>query len=146
MTNKIPKALRFERFFDGSEIRALEPQKDSGTYSVDGHAIVYEQKTNVGGWFEEVVKRGALEGADLTDVPLFVHHNRNKIPLARSRRNKGNSTMTLTPDSQGLFFLLTWTWRIIRSKGVVFCYRPAAISAGCLTVFCQRRKMVKIRY
>jgi hypothetical protein len=45
-----------------------------------------------------------LDGTDLTDVPLFIHHNSNKIPLARSRRNNTNSTLKLTPDDKGLHF------------------------------------------
>jgi len=92
---------RFERAI--YELRALEPTDDSG-YIIEGYAIVYEEKRAVGEWFYEIIKRGALDGADLTDVPLFVHHNNRKIPLARSRRNKGTSTMTLTPDERGLHF------------------------------------------
>lgn len=101
----LPKkdTLQFDRFSEACELRAFEPTEDSG-YVVEGYAIVYEQEADIGGWFKEVIKRGALDGADLTDVPLFIHHQRNKIPLARSRRNNGNSTMTLIPDEKGLHF------------------------------------------
>ncbi|WP_202882541.1 HK97 family phage prohead protease [Gracilibacillus saliphilus] len=91
------------RFNEIEEFRALEPTEDTG-YTVEGYAVVYEQKTNVGGWFQEIIKRGALDGADLKDVPLFIHHQQRKIPLARSRNNNGNSTMQLTVDEKGLFF------------------------------------------
>lgn len=98
-----PEALRFERYGEIVELRAVAPGDDK-IYAVEGYAIVYEQTVSIGGWFEEIVKRGALDGCDLTDVPLFIHHQQNKIPLARSRRNNGKSTMTLTPDKKGLHF------------------------------------------
>lgn len=97
-------ALKFARFSECNELRALDPTEDDKKYVVEGYAIVYEQETNIGGWFKEVVKRGALDGADLTDVPLFIHHNSRTIPLARSRNNTKNSTLQLTADDKGLFF------------------------------------------
>lgn len=69
---------------------------------IEGRPIVYDSPTCVGGWFNEVIERGALDGCDLTDVRFLVNHDINKIPLARSRRNNGNSTMLLTPDEFGL--------------------------------------------
>jgi len=97
--------LRFARFSEVNELRAIEPgEGEKKVYAVEGYAIVYEQTTNIGGWFKEVVKRGALDGCDLTDVPLFIHHNGRTIPLARSRNNNKNSTMRLTPDNKGLHF------------------------------------------
>lgn len=103
--NNIPEldALKFQRFSEANELRAVEPTEDS-KYVIEGYAIVYEQITNIGGLFKEIVKRGALDGCDLTDVPLFIHHGANKIPLARSRNNNKNSTMLLTPDGNGLHF------------------------------------------
>jgi len=97
------EALLFARFSEAHELRASEPTDTTG-HIVEGYAIVYEQEVSIGGWFNEVVKRGALDGADLNDVPLFIHHQQYKIPLARSRRNNGNSTMKLTPDDKGLHF------------------------------------------
>ena len=66
-----------------------------------GRPIVYESMTDLG-WFNEIIERGALIGTDLTDVRFLVNHDLSKIPLARSRRNNGNSTMTLTVDDMGL--------------------------------------------
>lgn len=54
------------------------------------------------GWFDEIIHRGALDGADLTDVRFLVNHDTSKIPLARSRRNTANSTMQLTVDLEGM--------------------------------------------
>jgi len=97
------ESVQFSRFGEISELRALEPTESTG-YTIEGYAIIYDQEVSIGGWFNEVVKRGALDGADLTDVPLFVHHNGRSIPLARSRRNNANSTLQLTPDEKGLRF------------------------------------------
>lgn len=94
---------KITRYHEVQEFRAHEPTEDSGAV-VEGYAIVYGEEANIGGWFREVVRQGALDGANLKDVPLFVHHQRNKIPLARSRNNNANSTLQLTPDSRGLFF------------------------------------------
>lgn len=68
---------------------------------ITGRPIVYNSRTNIG-LFDEIIDSGALDGADLTDVRFLVNHDLSKIPLARSRRNNGNSTMQLTPDSTGL--------------------------------------------
>lgn len=81
------------------EIRA-EGDNDSEKI-ITGRPIVYESKTDIG-YFDEIIDRGALDGADLTDVRFLVNHNTDMIPLARSRRNNGNSTMMLTPDYEGL--------------------------------------------
>ena len=70
---------------------------------IEGHAAVFEQKTDIGGYFFEVIDRGAFDDDKaLRDVALFVNHNFAQIPLARSRRNNGNSTMTLKVDDVGL--------------------------------------------
>ena len=80
------------------EIRAEETE--SGEV-ITGRPIVYNSKTDLG-WFDEVIDPGALDGADLTDVRFLVNHDTSKIPLARSRRNNGNSTMQLSPDMEGM--------------------------------------------
>ena len=81
------------------EVRAEETE--SGERIITGRPIVYNSRTNLG-WFDEIIKAGALDGANLTDVRFLVNHNTDMIPLARSRRNNGNSTMKMTPDFQGL--------------------------------------------
>lgn len=68
---------------------------------ITGRPIVYDSKTNIG-YFDEIIERGALNSTDLTDVRFLVNHDTSKIPLARSRRNNGNSTMQLTVDEQGM--------------------------------------------
>lgn len=88
-----------KRCYDGQEFRALA--NDNEKY-IEGHAAVFEQKTDIDGWFYEVIERGAFDETEFKDVALFVNHNWESIPLARSRRNNGNSTMTLKVDDVGL--------------------------------------------
>ena len=80
------------------DIRAEEIEGDK---IITGRPIVYEQETDLG-WFNEIIARGALDGADLTDVRFLVNHDTKMIPLARSRRNNGNSTMKMSTDYEGL--------------------------------------------
>ena len=81
------------------DVRAEETEK--GEKIIAGRPIVYESVTDLG-WYNEVIERGALDGSDLMDIRFLVNHNTSMIPLARSRRNNGNSTMKLTPDYEGL--------------------------------------------
>lgn len=82
------------------EVRAEE--REDGTGIITGRPIVYEAETVIGNYFKEIISRGALDGTDLTDVRFLVNHNTEMIPLARSRRNNGNSTMQLSVDYEGL--------------------------------------------
>jgi hypothetical protein len=79
-------------------------KRDDGTALISGRPIVYNSPTDIGGMFREIIMPGALDGADLRDVPLLVNHNDRMIPVARSRRNNGNSTMQLMPDAEGMRF------------------------------------------
>lgn len=80
------------------EVRAETDEKGS---VITGRPIVYNSRTDLG-FFDEVIESGALNKTDLTDVRFLVNHDVSKIPLARSRRNNGNSTMQLATDEQGL--------------------------------------------
>lgn len=75
--------------------------REDGTRELTGRPIVYNSRTNIG-LFDEIIDTGALDGTDLTDVRFLINHDLSRIPLARSRRNNGNSTMQLTPDAEGL--------------------------------------------
>lgn len=79
----------------------MDDLKSDETGIVTGHAAVFEKKADMY-WWEEYIARGAFEGCDFTDVPLFKNHDTMGNPLARSRRNNGGSTMTLTVDEAGL--------------------------------------------
>lgn len=83
----------------------LAEETESGSI-ITGRPIVYESKTDLG-IFDEIIERGALNKTDLTDVRFLVNHDISKIPLARSRRNNGNSTMQLTVDDNGMGIRVT---------------------------------------
>ena len=85
------------------EVRAEET--DDGNI-ITGRPVVYNSRTDLG-WFDEIIEPGALNNTDLTDVRFLVNHDTSKIPLARSRRNNGNSTMQLTTDNDGLGIRVT---------------------------------------
>lgn len=85
------------------EVRAEETEQES---TITGRPIVYNSRTNLG-WFDEVIESGALNNTDLTDVRFLVNHDTSKIPLARSRRNNGNSTMKLAVDEAGMGIKVT---------------------------------------
>jgi HK97 family phage prohead protease len=93
------------------EVRA--EQNGNGAI-ITGRPIVYNSRTNLG-WFDEIIDSGALDETDLTDVRFLVNHDISKIPLARSRRNNGNSTMQLTPDMLGLS--MDWVKLDIENNG-----------------------------
>lgn len=80
------------------EVRAEETERG---HIITGRPIVYNSRTDLG-WFDEIIEPGALDQTDLTDVRFLVNHDTSKIPLARSRRNNGNSTMQLTVDTMGM--------------------------------------------
>lgn len=85
------------------DIRAEETENGN---IITGRPIVYNSRTDLG-FFDEIIERGALENTDLTDVRFLVNHDISKIPLARSRRNNGNSTMHLTVDDDGMGIRVT---------------------------------------
>lgn len=80
------------------EIRAEDTDDEK---IITGRPIVYNSKTDMG-YFDEIIESGALNGTNLNDVRFLVNHDRSMIPLARSRRNNGNSTMKLSVDMQGM--------------------------------------------
>lgn len=79
----------------------IRSETTEGGAIITGRPIVYGSKTDMG-LFDEIIDAGALNETDLTDVRFLVNHNTDMIPLARSRRNNGNSTMKLSVDMQGL--------------------------------------------
>ena len=98
MANKEVKKMLEQRSYS-FEVRAEEGE---GGAIITGRPIVYDSRTDLG-YFDEIIDQGALDGADLTDVRFLVNHDLSKIPLARSRRNNGNSTMQLSVDTEGMF-------------------------------------------
>lgn len=82
------------------EMRAERDEKHGD--SITGVPIVYNARTDIGGWYEEMIAAGALDNADLRDVRFLVNHDRSMIPLARSRNNNENSTMQMWLEEDGM--------------------------------------------
>lgn len=93
------KDMETRTFLGSVEKRA---QEDSNKITIAGMPIVFNAKTDIGGWWEESIDPGAIDADTLKDVRLLVNHDFNGIPLARSRRNTSNSTMRLTIQADGV--------------------------------------------
>jgi len=82
-----------------AEIRA-DATADARGLVLEGMPIVYNQPTTINdpaGRFIEIIREGALNGADLSDARLFYNHDLSRVPLARTPK-----TMQLIPDPAGL--------------------------------------------
>lgn len=75
-----------------AEIRA-----DDDGIKVSGYAAVFNQVTDIGGYFREVIAPGAFQDAIGRDDVLFLV-NHDGLPLARTR----SGTLELTEDDKGL--------------------------------------------
>ena len=92
---KMSKEIRAFNF----EVRA--DQNEEHGHFLSGQPIVYDARTDLGQW-DEIIEKGALDGADLKDVRFLINHNTDMIPLARSRNNNENSTMQMSVDDNGM--------------------------------------------
>lgn len=95
----MPQMEKTNRFFE-FEVRA-ENNEQYGDY-ITGRPIVFNAPTDIAGYYQEVIERGALDNTDLRDVRFLVGHDTSMIPLARSRRNNVNSTMQMEIDTEGM--------------------------------------------
>lgn len=84
-----------------AEIRATDPTADGkDALIIVGTPIVFDTPTTINdllGSYTEVIKRGALDDADLTDSRLLVNHDMTRIPLARTPK-----TMQFNITEKGL--------------------------------------------
>lgn len=81
------------------EMRAID--NEEGKMIIEGYAITYDQPaTHIYGSrkFTEVIKRGALDFTDMSDVPLRYNHNDTWCIMARTR----NNSLQLIKDEKGL--------------------------------------------
>lgn len=91
-----------------AEVRAVGEDGEQKGHIVEGLAAVYEQETRIAdcfGEFYEVIRKGAFDDCDFSDVRLLVNHDFNGVALARSRRNNKSdkpNTMQLTVDDDGV--------------------------------------------
>lgn len=97
-SNKIPQTGSHEmRAFSMPDLATNEEGK-----TLEGHAAVFGETTNICGCWNETIARGAFDNTDFTDVLFDVNHDLDSLPLARSRNNNANSTLHLSVDNQGL--------------------------------------------
>ncbi|SHI75317.1 hypothetical protein SAMN02745975_00534 [Geosporobacter subterraneus DSM 17957] len=97
MVSKMSKKSEYERRL--VEIRAVDNQENK--MSIEGYAITFDKPaTHQYGSrkFTETIKRGALDGSDMKDVPLRYNHNDNVMIMARTR----NNSLRLIVDDVGL--------------------------------------------
>lgn len=71
---------------------------EEGVGHITGVPIVFEQPTDICGWFEETIARGAISEDVLRDVAFFYNHDLNTKPLARTRTGK----LSLTIENDGV--------------------------------------------
>lgn len=94
-----------------AEVRATEPTADGkDALIIVGTPIVFDTPTQINdllGSYTEVIKRGALDEADLTDSRLLVNHDMTRIPLARTPKtmqfnitDKGLEMRAELPDTE----------------------------------------------
>lgn len=85
------------------QVRAALDELENDKMIVEGKAITYNDKTRLftfdGQDYFEVIERGALEGADISDVFLKYNHSDNVMVLARTR----NKTLELEDREDGLY-------------------------------------------
>ena len=82
------------------EIRAgipAEIRQDDTGLRVEGYAAVFGQEANIGGFFREIIEKGAFKDAiGRDDVVFLINHE--GLPLARTR----SGTLALSEDDHGL--------------------------------------------
>jgi len=102
MAKKIDSSLDMQKL--ANEIRLVEIRavgEEDGKMILEGYAITYDQPAthSYGNYkFTEVIKRGALDTADMKDVPLRYNHNDSWLIIARTR----NNSLQLIKDDVGL--------------------------------------------
>lgn len=89
-----------------AEIRAQAPTAEGAeSLIIEGEAIVFDTPTVITdciGSYTEIIKRGALDGADMSDSRLLYNHDLSRVPLARTPK-----TMAFTVTEHGLQFRAT---------------------------------------
>lgn len=86
------------------QLRAEAPA-GADSLILEGMPIVFNQPTTINdpaGKYIEIIRSGALDGADLSDARLLYNHDLNKVPLARTPK-----TMQFNLDPAGLKMVAT---------------------------------------
>lgn len=76
------------------ELRALD---NEGSRDVEGYAVVFNAKTDLG-WFTEEIDRDAFRNTDMKNVYLLFNHDENNVLAGTS-----NGSLKMVIDDKGLF-------------------------------------------
>jgi HK97 family phage prohead protease len=82
-----------------ANLRATDPAGQSGSI-LEGVPIVFDTPTTINdvfGSYTEIIRSGALDNADLSDIRLLYNHDMNRVPLARTPK-----TMRFNLEPAGL--------------------------------------------
>src|SRR5690606_4051121 len=87
--SKVVMRMTTKREIRLAEIRAVTPDDNDNEMIVEGRAVVYDSPAVLyeidGRKYYEVIQRGALDGADLRDVPFKYNHSDSVMVMARTR-------------------------------------------------------------
>ena len=86
------------RNIDGIEFRAIE---EDGKKFIEGYALKFGLESKDLGGFREVIDKGSLDEADLSDVVALFNHNNNYV---LARKNADVNTLELTITDEGLSY------------------------------------------
>lgn len=86
------------RNIEGIEFRAIE---EDGKKYIAGYALKYGLESKDLGGFREVINKGSLDEADLSDVVALFNHNNNYV---LARKNSEVNTLELTITDEGLAY------------------------------------------
>ena len=75
------------------ELRSADPE----SREVEGYEVVFNQKTDLG-WFTEEIDRDAFANTDMTNVYLLFNHDENNVLAGTS-----NGSLRMRIDDRGLF-------------------------------------------
>ncbi|WP_017548654.1 HK97 family phage prohead protease [Salinicoccus carnicancri] len=102
MTTK--EKVKREKQLRQMEVRLADDAVEQDKMIVEGYAVRFNDPAvlwtdEFGNEYKEIIARGALDGADLSDVPFKYNHSNETMIMARTR----NNTLQLTIDEFGLF-------------------------------------------
>ena len=71
---------------------------------IEGTAVVFNQRTLIGGMFYEEIDPVAFESADMDDVKMLYNHDDSKVIARQNIKRPARNTMQITIDQRGLHF------------------------------------------
>ena len=90
-----------EHFYVKGSFEVREIGEDKKT-AIQGYALKFDTLSEDMG-FREIISRGALDDADMSDV-IFVQQHNELLIMARNNKEEGEGSLKLTVDNEGLFF------------------------------------------